>query len=51
MIESENGAEPAVEAEPAPRGRRGARRGAENGAEPATDDYVPMSEWLDDLDA
>ena len=22
-----------------------------NGAEPATDDYVPMSEWLDDLDA
>ncbi len=24
---------------------------SENGAEPATDEYVPMSEWLEDLDA
>jgi ribonuclease G len=41
---TENGAEPqadAVEAQPEPSG---------NGAEPASDEYVPMSEWLDDLD-
>ncbi len=54
VIESENGAEPeheptrepvpvATESRPEPQ--------AENGAEPAADDYVPMSEWLDDLDA
>ena len=46
VIESENGAEPAVEeAVPEPVAASG------NGAEPATDEYVPMSEWLDDLDA
>jgi ribonuclease G len=41
---SENGAQPAApsEASAEPSG---------NGAEPATDEYVPMSEWLDDLDA
>jgi ribonuclease G len=42
---ADNGAEPAAEA---------AERQPEastNGGEPATDDYVPMSEWLDDLDA
>jgi ribonuclease G len=42
--ETDNGAEPqadAVEAQPEPSG---------NGAEPASDEYVPMSEWLDDLD-
>ena len=42
----ENGAEasiePAIADEPDPSG---------NGAEPAADEYVPMSEWLDDLDA
>ena len=57
VIESENGAEPAVEAEPQ---REETQReeavptpvaATENGAEPASDDYVPMSEWLDDLDA
>jgi ribonuclease G len=46
VVESENGAEapaePVVSEEPEASG---------NGAEPATDDYVPMSEWLDDLDA
>ena len=45
-VASENGAEPPDEpvgtAEP---------EAAGNGFEPATDDYVPMSEWLDDLDA
>lgn len=45
-VASENGAEapdePIVPAEPEASG---------NGSEPATDDYVPMSEWLDDLDA
>ncbi len=45
-VASENGAEapdePVVTAEP---------EAAGNGSEPATDDYVPMSEWLDDLDA
>ena len=45
-VASENGAdapaEPVVTDEPEASG---------NGAEPATDDYVPMSEWLDDLDA
>jgi ribonuclease G len=40
---SENGAEP----DSAPSREAEA---AGNGAEPATDDYVPMSEWLDDLD-
>jgi ribonuclease E len=39
----ENGAEPAApEASGEPSG---------NGAEPKPDEYVPMSEWLDDLDA
>ena len=46
VVASENGAEGAAEEpvidEPAATG---------NGAEPATDEYVPMSEWLDDLDA
>jgi ribonuclease G len=46
VVASENGAEapaePVVTDEPEASG---------NGAEPATDDYVPMSEWLDDLDA
>ena len=46
MVASENGAEapaePVVTDEPEASG---------NGAEPATDEYVPMSEWLDDLDA
>ncbi len=45
-VASENGAEasiePAVADEPDSSG---------NGAEPAADEYVPMSEWLDDLDA
>ena len=43
LVASENGAEPApvaVESE-----------ASGNGAEPAADEYVPMSEWLDDLDA
>jgi ribonuclease G len=46
VVASENGAEGAAEEpvieEPEASG---------NGAEPATDEYVPMSEWLDDLDA
>ena len=46
VIASENGAdvpdEPVVIDEP---------EGSGNGAEPVTDEYVPMSEWLDDLDA
>jgi ribonuclease G len=45
VVASENGAdapEPVVADQPEASG---------NGAEPATDDYVPMSEWLDDLDA
>ena len=41
---SENGAEPAAAS-------KASADGSGNGAEPATDDYVPMSEWLDDLDA
>jgi ribonuclease G len=45
-VVSENGAEapvePVVTEEPEASG---------NGAEPAADEYVPMSEWLDDLDA
>jgi len=50
VLESENGTEPTVEeaveeAAPAPAAASG------NGADPATDEYVPMSEWLDDLDA
>ncbi|MBA2463335.1 MAG: ribonuclease E/G, partial [Actinobacteria bacterium] len=44
-VDSENGAERAVEeAAPTP-------AASGNGAEPAADEYVPMSEWLDDLDA
>ena len=39
----ENGSTPA-DAEPA-------AEASTNGGEPASDDYVPMSEWLDDLDA
>ncbi len=46
LVESENGVEPAVEeAAPEPVAASG------NGAESTTDEYVPMSEWLDDLDA
>ena len=41
---SENGAEPV---EPA----KASAEASGNGAEPAADEYVPMSEWLDDLDA
>jgi len=39
----ENGSTPA-DGEPA-------AEAATNGGEPASDEYVPMSEWLDDLDA
>ena len=42
-------AEPAAEARRSRGERRRGRR--TNGGEPAPDDYVPMSEWLDDLDA
>ncbi len=43
---ADNGAEPAAEAaEPEPQAEA-----ATNGGEPASDEYVPMSEWLDDLD-
>ena len=43
---ADNGAEPAAEAaEPEPQAEV-----ATNGGEPASDEYVPMSEWLDDLD-
>jgi ribonuclease G len=46
VVAGENGAEapaePVVAEEPEASG---------NGAEPVADDYVPMSEWLDDLDA
>ena len=45
MVASENGAE--VAAEPV----TGAPEASGNGAEPTSDEYVPMSEWLDDLDA
>ena len=41
----DNGAEPAAEAPAAE------AEASTNGGEPAGDDYVPMSEWLDDLDA
>ena len=41
----DNGAEPAAEAPAA------AAETSTNGGEPAGDEYVPMSEWLDDLDA
>ena len=61
VIESENGAEPALEAEPQSEAQSEESQreepvpapvaATENGAEPASDDYVPMSEWLDDLDA
>jgi ribonuclease G len=40
---AENGAEPAASAAEA--------ETSANGGEPPSDDYVPMSEWLDDLDA
>ena len=43
---AENGGEPAAEAAPEPQAE-----GSTNGGDPAADDYVPMSEWLDDLDA
>ena len=46
---SENGAEPEPEPEPAPAEPQA--EASTNGGEPASDDYVPMSEWLDDLDA
>jgi ribonuclease G len=42
---ADNGAESAAEAQ-----ERHTETSA-NGGEPPTDDYVPMSEWLDDLDA
>jgi ribonuclease G len=42
--EAENGAEPSAQAEEAPAAASG------NGGESASDEYVPMSEWLDDLD-
>jgi ribonuclease G len=42
---AENGGEPAVE-RPEPQ-----VEASTNGGDPAADDYVPMSEWLDDLDA
>jgi ribonuclease G len=43
-----NGAEPAEATERAPAPEA---ESTTNGGEPASDDYVPMSEWLDDLDA
>jgi hypothetical protein len=46
---SDDGAQPEAEAvaeEPQVRAQT-----ATNGGEPASDEYVPMSEWLDDLDA
>ncbi|MBA3476095.1 MAG: hypothetical protein H0T10_05000, partial [Actinobacteria bacterium] len=49
-IESENGADPVVE-ETVEEAVPAAAAASGNGADPATDDYVPMSEWLDDLDA
>jgi ribonuclease G len=45
VVASENGAE----AVPEPVSEE--REASGNGAEPAADEYVPMSEWLDDLDA
>ena len=45
VVLSENGAE--APSEPVP----DEREASGNGAEPAADEYVPMSEWLDDLDA
>ncbi len=42
---AENGGEPAAET-PEPQAEA-----STNGGDPAADDYVPMSEWLDDLDA
>ena len=44
-VAGENGAEPAEHASE-PQAEASA-----NGGEPASDEYVPMSEWLDDLDA
>jgi ribonuclease G len=52
VAESENGAEPALETEPAvEEGVPTAVAAVDNRAEPVSDDYVPMSEWLEDLDA
>ena len=50
VVESENGAEPAVE-EAAPEPAAASGNGAEPAVESTTDEYVPMSEWLEDLDA
>ena len=47
---SENGSEPAAEPESQPEAQPRAEAST-NGGEPASDEYVPMSEWLDDLDA
>jgi ribonuclease G len=41
---ADNGVEPAAEAQ------QPQSDASTNGGEPASDDYVPMSEWLDDLD-
>ncbi len=43
---ADNGAEPAADAAEPER----QAEAATNGGEPASDEYVPMSEWLDDLD-
>jgi ribonuclease G len=48
VVESENGAEPAVE-EAVPEPVAASGNGADPAAESTTDEYVPMSEWLDDL--
>jgi ribonuclease G len=45
---ADNGGEPA---EPVERTPAAEVEASTNGGEPASDDYVPMSEWLDDLDA
>jgi predicted RNA-binding protein with TRAM domain len=41
---AENGAEPSAQAEDVP------AAASDNGGEASSDEYVPMSEWLDDLD-
>jgi hypothetical protein len=46
----ENGAEPIAESDGTVRPEPRPAVAAANGAEARTDDYVPMSEWLDDLD-
>jgi ribonuclease G len=55
VVTGDNGAEAADVEEPQPETSAAIdERQPEpsgNGAEPASDDYVPMSEWLDDLDA